>query len=110
MATLPTGDWVPRAGSIERCRVLARQLIAGRITFEEYASNATLAIVAGPDGDVPACLESIPPEFADSYAEYLRAELEPVDFMPSPMAFVVDSSVPGVIERLKRQLRPRYLR
>lgn len=97
-------------GSIERCRKLARLLRAGRVTFEEYALNAMLTIVSAPEADATQCIESIPRESMEAYADYLRAALEPVEFMPDPGPFMVDTNDSGLRERLKRQFRPRYLR
>lgn len=99
-----------RPDADKRCQKLARLLFAGKISFEEYAYNMMLALVCASAVDLPTCVESIPAGYEDALANYLRAELEPVDFMPSPGAFIVDFSVPGIEDRTKRELRPRYLR
>ncbi len=107
---LPAGRLPAHPGSVERCYKLARFLHKGRVTFEEYAHNVTLHFISALDSDIPRCIESIPPEFADAYSDYLRAFLEPVDFMPDPGPFMVNTNDLGIEESLKRRLRPRYLR
>jgi hypothetical protein len=96
-------------GSVARCLKLARLLVAGRITFEEYADNATLAIASGPSADIARCVESIPPGFADAFLAHLQDTLEPVDFMPCPRPFLAGNASDEAIERTRRELRPRYL-
>jgi hypothetical protein len=92
------------------CQKLARFLRSGKISFDDYASTVMMHLVCATDDNLSACVESIPPEYASAFVDYVRAELEPVDFMPSPGAFIVDFSVPGIEDRTKRELRPRYLR
>jgi hypothetical protein len=110
MSQPSTSDRSASTDSADRCRRLANQFIAGRITFEEYAPNVTLAIVSAPDGDIPLCVESVPPDIAASYADYLRSTLEPVDFLPCPRPFLAGGVSEEVIERTRRQLRDKYLR
>src|SRR5262249_6034165 len=96
--------------TVDRCLKLARFLIAGRITFEEYANGVTLGIVSGLVDDMPACVETIPAGVATLYADYLRRSLEPIDVMPSPRAFLVGEVSEEEIEGMKQRLRPKYLR
>ncbi len=70
--------------SVARCRKLAKFLNAGRITFEEYASNVTLGAVYNSIDDIPACVATVPASVAAPYADYVRTFLEPVDFHAVP--------------------------
>jgi hypothetical protein len=109
MSASSPGEGIP-AECINRCRKLARFLAAGRITFEEYASNITDTIVYSPMESIPLCVETVPPALVSSYAEYLRTSLEPVDFMPSPSPFLAGDISEEVFHRTKLALRPKYLR
>jgi hypothetical protein len=95
---------------LKSCQRLADQLIAGRITFEEYAPNVTLRMVSVLEEDLPRCVEMVPVEFISPYAQYLSDELIPVDYMPYPGAFLVSRYSEDVIESLKQQYRPKYIR
>jgi hypothetical protein len=95
---------------IDRCRKLANWLAAGRINFEEYASNVTDTIVYSPIDSIPTCVETVPPSLASSYTDYLRTLLEPVDFMPCPRPFLAEDVAEEVLNRRKLELRPKYLR
>ena len=109
MSPSSTGEGVP-AECIDRCRKLARFLAAGRITFEEYASNITEAIVYSPIDSIPLGVETVPDSLVSSYADYLCMLLRPVDFMPSPRSFVAGDVSEEVLNRKKMELRPKYLR
>jgi hypothetical protein len=96
--------------SVTRCRKLAKFLSAGRITFEEYASNVTLGAVYGSIDDIPACVATVPADVAAQYADHVRTFLEPVDFMPCPRPFLAGGPTEEAVEETKRRLRPKYLR
>jgi hypothetical protein len=110
METPPSLDHSTPSEAVTRCRKLAKFLNAGRITFEEYASNVTLGIVYGAVEDISACIATIPAGVATPYADYLRASLEPVDFMPCPRPFLAGGPSEEAIEEAKRRLRPKYFR
>jgi len=97
------------ADSSNSCRKLAGQFLAGRITFEEYAFNAMLRMVSVLDDDLPCCIDLVPVTIVARFTEFLLAELEPVDFMPFPTAFLVGPTSEELIDRIKRQHRPKYL-
>lgn len=104
------GDDSATVATITRCRKLAKQLIAGRITFNEYCYNVTLAIVCATDKFMPDCVDSIPGDVIDPYSDYLRSSLEPVDFMPCPKPLLAGGVSEDTIERRMRELRPKYIR
>lgn len=104
------GDQSARTDAISWCRKLAKQLIAGRISFEEYRYNAMIAMVCAPDDGMPDCVDSVPQDVIASYADYLRTSLEPVDFMPCPKPLLAGGVSEETIELRKRELRPKYLR
>jgi hypothetical protein len=89
---------------------LAKFLNAGRITFEEYASNVTLGAVYGSIDDIPACVATVPAGVAAPYAVYPRTFLEPVDFMPCPRPSLAGGPSEEAVEETERRLRPKYLR
>lgn len=98
------------AECVDWCRKLARFLAAGRISFEEFASNVTEIAVYAPIESIPLCVETIPPALVSSFLDYLRTSLEPVDFMPSPKPFLAGEVSEEVFNRRKLELRPKYLR
>ncbi len=110
MPRTSTDDYSATTDTITRCRKLAKQLIVGRISFEEYRYNVTLAMVCAPDDGMPDCVDSIPRDVIASYTDYLRTSLEPVDFMPCPRPLLAGGGSEETIERRKRELRPKYLR
>ncbi len=110
METPPFLDQSTPSESVSRCRKLAKFLNAGRITFEEYASNVTLAAVSGSIDDIPACMATVPVGVAEPYIDYVRAFLEPVDFMPCPSPFLAGGPTEEAVAETKRRLRPKYLR
>ncbi|WP_406700687.1 hypothetical protein V5E97_18005 [Singulisphaera sp. Ch08] len=110
METPPSLDHSTPSESVTRCRKLAKFLNAGRITFEEYASNVTLGAVYGSIDDIPACVATVPAGVAAPYADYVRTFLEPVDFMPCPRPFLAGGPSEEAVEEAKRRLRPKYLR
>ncbi len=110
METPPSLDRSTPSESVSRCRKLARFLNAGRITFDEYASNVTLAAVSGSIDDISACIATVPVGVAEPYMDYVRAFLEPVDFMPCPSPFLAGGPTEEVVEETKRRLRPKYVR
>jgi len=85
-------------------------LQSGKITFPEYAYNVTLIIVSVSDEYMHKCISTIPLNFGCQYTEYLRTFLEPVDFMPCPMPFLVGPVSEKDLEQAKQRLRPRYMR
>ena len=93
---------------ISRCLKYLRMLEEERLTFEEYGQLITLRLFDVPDGSMRLCLETIPPGFLPAYRKYLHNLLIPVDFMPSPVAFVARFT-PEDIERTRRELRPKYV-
>lgn len=97
------------ANSIDSCRKLAAQFLAERITLEEYAFNAMIRMVSVLEDDLPSCVDLVPASIAASFTEFLRAELEPVDFMPFPGAFLVGPTSEELIDKIKRQHRPKYI-
>ena len=92
------------------CRRLANQLVGTRISFQEYAYNLTLSIIYAPDECMEQCLASIPAEVGRQYMDFLRTFLEPLDFMPCPKPFLVDTGSEEIVEQKKRELRPKYIR
>jgi hypothetical protein len=98
------------AGSVSECRKLRNHLVAGRVSFKEYAYNVTLHIIGCANDSLQACVEDIPEELRRQYAEYLRGFLEPVDFMPCPLPFLATWKSQELIERKKVELRPKYIR
>ncbi len=95
---------------VNLCHKRRNQILAGRINFKEYAYRLMLDMVSVIEADLPRCIESIPVELTASFTEYLRVELEPVDFMPDPRIFLVGPYSELQIENKKQELRPNYLR
>ncbi len=100
----PGGD----SDAIRRCRKLRDQLLAGRISFSEYADAITLEIVCAEDPEVMLCVALVPPQYLTQYAMFLQSYLEPVDFMPSPVPFLVGNASGEVAEQIQLRLRPKY--
>lgn len=95
---------------IRRCRKLAGQLLADKITFDEYANSITLAIIAAGNVAVQPCVELVPSRYLSQYTVFLQAYLEPVDFMPNPTPFIAGSYSQEIAEQIQKRLRPRYQR
>jgi len=110
MSLLSETERLASRDSVKSCERLTKQFLEGRITFEEYAYNVMLRMVKVLDDDLPSCVDLVPPGITAAYTEYLRAELEPVDFMPFPGAFLIGRDSEDLIERLKQEYRPKYLR
>lgn len=106
----PTADFQEDTTWVNYCRKSAVQHDAGRITIEEYSNGVTLAILSAPISQMERCIELIPSHLAVQYVDFLRRLLEPVDFMPSPKPFMVDTSSEQMIEEKRRELRPKYVR
>jgi hypothetical protein len=88
---------------------LTNVLSLGLITFEEYALNVLQAIIAAQDTCWDECVGLVPTDVLGQFVRYVDEYLVPVDFMPSPTAFmtrITDSEC----EKKKRELRPRYVR
>jgi hypothetical protein len=96
--------------SLEHCEKLGRQLENGLITFAEYAYNVTLAIIAAPDDNLLKAVELIPADVVTQYSQYLETVLQPVDYKPCPMPFLVGRVSAADIEEKKLQLREKYSR
>ena len=109
MSSLSTGEGVATE-CVDQCRKLANWLAAGRITFEEYASNVTDTAVYSPIDGIPSCVDTLPLPLVSAYMDYLRAALESVDFMPCPRPFLAGDVSEQVFNRRKQELRPKYLR
>ena len=97
---------------VQNCKKLGRQLLAGKVTYEEYAYNVSLTIIAGQkrteaDDRMRACVDAIVDPVR--YLDFLREFLEPVDFKPCPKPFLVDFS-DAAIEKAQLRFRPQYLR
>jgi hypothetical protein len=110
MAVRSPDDRSRDAVDLNYCRKLGTWLKTGKVTFDEFAYNLTLTIVDASDECMPECVESIPPTVVAPYTDYLRKFLEPVDFMPDPMPFLVGPVSEEDLKRAKQQLRPRYIR
>lgn len=102
-------DRVP-SGQDLSCRRLASQLTRGLVTQDEFNANFTWNVVSLPAEAAPQAVDMIPAPVLGEYFDFLRAELEPVDFMPSPAVFLVDTSCEAAAERKRRELRPKYVR
>jgi hypothetical protein len=98
------------AETVACCAKLARFFVAEKIDFDEYASNIIIRMVYVLDRDLPACIDTVPSQILAAYLDYLRSELVPVDFMPDPGSFLVQSDSPILIDRAKLLFRPKYLR
>lgn len=98
------------AETLKRCRTLAAQLMAKKITLQEYAYNTTLAVVNAPDDCMEECVASVPARASSEFMAFLRNFLEPVDFMPCPAPFLVDTGDNQKADEKKRELRPKYVR
>jgi hypothetical protein len=96
--------------AITHCQRLTRQLQKGIITYEEYTPHMTDGIISAYEEDMPACLQQVPADLFLQYAAFLRAYLEPVDYMPMATQFVAGDRTEESHEAKKRELRPKYLR
>ncbi len=95
---------------VKSCLKQRRLYLKELINISEYYKMMTLNMVSVIETDLPRCIETIPDEHIAPFTEHLRAELEPVDFMPDPMMFLMGSFSEAKIENKKRELRPKYLR
>jgi hypothetical protein len=110
MTQTPSDRPIQTALSLDHWEKLRRQLKSGLITFPEYAYNVTLVIISSPDEIMEEAVKLIPSDVTDQYQEYLRAHLEPVDYMPCPLPFLAGSISEEAIGQKKRQLRQKYIR
>ena len=94
---------------VEFCSRYSKHLHSGLLTFEEYGDKVTTTLIGTQSEYIPRCLDTIPPEVLGRYAEYLRAMLIPVDFMPHPFIFFMEKNTEAERERLKRLRRPQYI-
>ena len=94
---------------VGRCLMYLRMLEEERLTFEEYGQLITLRLFDVPDESMRLCLETIPLELIPAYRKHLHDLLLPVDFMPSPVAFIAPRFTPEDIENKRRELRPKYI-
>jgi len=99
----------PDPSDIPRCQKLTRQLNKNIITYEEYAPAMTDRIMFAHSTNMAACFDQIPAEIFPQYAAYLRAYLEPVDFMPSATQWLVNRTEENH-QAKRRELRPKYIR
>jgi hypothetical protein len=84
----------------------------GLISFQEYADILTMYFVFGHRGPMEEYINSIPPELVGRYLEYLRALLEPADFMPltPTSSFVMPSASGAELEAKRHEMRGAYVR
>jgi hypothetical protein len=68
-----------------------------------------VSFISFPEHCWNACLEVIPDSLYRDFFEYVAQHLQPVDFMPSPNAFLVDSRDDAVVEQKRREMRPKYV-
>ncbi|HLN30407.1 MAG TPA: hypothetical protein VK395_21875 [Gemmataceae bacterium] len=100
----------PEQTPLELCRNLAVLLRLDGISFDDYARVATPTMVSTSDEDMQACVDLIPATFVSKYFDYLRALLEPVDFIPDTKLFLFHDVPADQIEARKQELRPKYQR
>ena len=96
--------------------LLRTQLLSEMISFEEYAFNLTLQLIQHDLHEevtrvdaLRAHLETVPAEFRCRYLAYLRDFLIPLDFQPSPIAFMATGTMDEQqVAEMRHYLRPRY--
>ncbi len=91
------------------CRDLARGLAAQHYEFDVYALNITIILIDEENEHRSACLDTIRSDLVPLYLEYLRSEVEACDFKPDPGIFLYGGESESDIERVKLEMRPRYV-
>jgi hypothetical protein len=99
----------PLESATRRIQKFVRLLDLGLITTDEFHDNVLLFFVSMPDAFWLDCAALIPDDLARRFRDYVHAYLVPVDFMPSPRPFMVDTSSETAIGMKKRELRPTYV-
>jgi hypothetical protein len=97
-------------GAIRYCRSLLAWLEADFVTWEEFAYNLVVQLVRTCDGCMQAFVDSLTTQVASKFYDYLRAFLEPVDFMPCPRPFIAGVASEERVQQMKETLKPRYVR
>lgn len=98
----------PLESEIKSITRFVRFLESGKITADEFQFNILLYFVKMSDSFWPEVASIIPDAVAQRFREYVREFLVPVDFMPSPAVFMVNTRSEAEIEAKKRELRPKY--
>lgn len=94
----------------ESCRTFAALLTMDAATVEQYAMLVTPIMVSAPDAEMQTCVNLIPAGALARYGKYLRAVLEPVDYMPGPGSLIFPAVYPDQIEMKQCELQPKYKR
>lgn len=84
-------------------------LQAGIITIDEFRYNVLLRFAYISEDLWRAASGVMPPDLAADFRSYLDDYLIPLDFMPSPTPFMVDTRSEEAIAQKKRELRPKYV-
>src|SRR5262245_11047728 len=76
----------------------------GTISFEEFCETVLEALVSYV-GDVEQSIQEIPRELLAKFFQFLEVKLVPMDFMPDPCGFVVNSRDESEVQRVRQQMR-----
>jgi hypothetical protein len=90
---------------------LFEALDLGVCTFDEFANTITDTMIYHSANDseyIPRCIARMSAETLNKYVSYLENLLLPVDFMPNPGGFILESTDEN-IRLTKLMLRPKYL-
>jgi hypothetical protein len=99
----------PEESAVRSISKYVRLLNAGIISIDEFRYNVLLCFAHMPERCWLASADVMPPDIAADFRSYLADYLTPVDFMPSPTPFMVDTRFEAAIAQKKRELRPKYL-
>lgn len=99
----------PQESATQLISKFVRVLNAGKITTNEFQFNVLLHFANIPKSCWCDCAAAIPRDLAADFRDYVAAYLVPVDFMPSPTPFMVDTRSETAIKNKKRELRPKYV-
>jgi hypothetical protein len=94
---------------VQLCGKLWRSFEAGRIWFDEYALGLTITIIGASNDLMEPCIREIPSSVLARYRDFLQNHLEPVNFEPSPLAFLCWVSDEEIAKK-KKELKPKYVR
>ncbi len=109
MGKFAQNDTADDSDDVVVCRNLARGLLLKHYDFHAYAENVTRVMIYAGEDSWSSCLDTIPPDLVPPYLQYLRAEVEACDFKPFPGDSLFGGELEVDIERIKLELRPKYV-